>query len=168
MNFVHPTVTSGQYFAFFNSTTNPGTYGLGLYNANGILAAVVHNTGTLQAIGPNALFYVGSGFFGTVISTSQGFSYGSSQSFTNMNTNITSSLLSSYTWASTVPLADGQVASTQNNLVSTQVSNTPTIVNTSTSLISSSSNSVNQSLQQTTTAVTQYNSSVSNGVQSIL
>ena len=36
MNFQHPTVSSGQYFAFFNSTTNPGTYGLGLYNADGV------------------------------------------------------------------------------------------------------------------------------------
>lgn len=111
MNFQHPTVSSGQYFAFFNSTTNPGTYGLGLYNANGTLAQVVHNTGTLQAIGPDALFYIGSGFFGTVITTSAGYAYGSSGSFTNMDTSVSSSDASSYTWASTTPLGAGQTAS---------------------------------------------------------
>ena len=111
MNFTHPTVTSGQYFAFFPSTTNPGTYGLGLYNSNGTLAQVVHNTGTLQAIGPDALFYIGSGFFGTVITTSAGYSYGSSASFSNMDTSVSTSDMTSYTWASTTPLSAGQTAS---------------------------------------------------------
>ena len=111
MNFQQPTVSSGQYFSFFNSTTNPGTYGLGLYNSNGTLAQVVHNTGTLQAIGPDALFYVGSGFFGTVITTSAGYSYGQSGTFTNMDTSVTTTDASSYTWASTTPLGAGQTAS---------------------------------------------------------
>ena len=111
MNFQHPTVGSGQYFAFFNSTTNPGTYGLGLYNADGTQAQVVHDTGTLQAIGPDALFYIGSGFFGTVITTSAGYAYGSNGSFTSMDTSVTSTDASSYTWASTVPLSAGQTAS---------------------------------------------------------
>ncbi len=111
MNFTHPTVSSGQYFQFFNSTTNPGTYGLGLYNSDGTLAQVVHNTGTLQAIGPDALFYIGSGFFGTVITTSAGYSYGDNASFTNMDTSVSGTDTSSYTWASTTPLAAGQTAS---------------------------------------------------------
>lgn len=110
MNFSHPTLGAGQYFAFFASTTNPGTYGLGIYNSNGTLATVVHNTGDLQAIGPNALFYVGSGFFGTVITTGAGYAQGSSASFTNMNTSPQASDITSYTWASTTPLAAGQTA----------------------------------------------------------
>ena len=109
--FNQPTVTAGQYFQFFASTTNPGTYGLGLYNADGTLAQVVHNTGTLSAIGPDALFYLGSGFFGTVITTSAGYAYGSSASFTNMDTSVSAGDASSYTWASTTPLAAGQTAS---------------------------------------------------------
>lgn len=124
MNFQHPTVGNGQYFAFFNSTTNPGTYGLGLYNADNTLAQVVHDTGTLQAIGPDALFYVGSGFFGTVITTSAGYSYGQSASFTNMDTSVTSTEASSYTWASTTPLGAGQTAGG---------GGTPTVTGTSTS-----------------------------------
>lgn len=119
-NFSHPTVNSGDYFAFFPSTTNPGTYGLGLYNSSGTLIQTVHNTGTLQAIGPDAIFYIGSGFFGTVITTSAGYAYGSSASFTNMDTSVTSGEASSYTWASTTPLAAGQSAG----------SGSPTIVST--------------------------------------
>ena len=110
MNFTHPNVSSGQYFAFFPSTTNPGTYGLGLYNSDGTLAQTLHNTGTLSAIGPDALFYLGSGFFGTVITTSAGYSYGQSASFTNMDTSVSASDMTSYTWASTTPLAAGQTA----------------------------------------------------------
>ena len=109
-NFTHPTVAAGDYFQFFNSTTNPGTYGLGLYTSAGALKQVVHDTGTLQAIGPGALFYIGSGFFGTVISTGAGYAYGQSGSFTNMNTSPTSSDFTGYTWASTTPLAAGQTA----------------------------------------------------------
>lgn len=110
-NFSHPTLSSGDYFAFFPSTTNPGTYALGLYNSSGTLIQTVHNTGTLQAIGPDAIFYIGSGFFGTVITTSAGYAYGSSASFTGMDTSVSSSDTSSYTWASTTPLTAGQTAS---------------------------------------------------------
>lgn len=109
-NFQTVTVSSGQYFQFFASTTNSGTYGLGLYNSNGTLAKVVHDTGDITALGNGAIFYIGSGFFGNVISTSQGYSYGSSASFTNMDTSVSSTDLSSYNWASTTPLASGQTA----------------------------------------------------------
>ncbi len=109
-NFQTVTVTSGQYFQFFPSTTNPGTYGLGLYNSNGTLAKVVHDYGDITALGNGAIFYIGSGFFGNVISTAQGYSYGASATFTNMDTSVSSSDLSSYTWASTTPLASGQTA----------------------------------------------------------
>jgi hypothetical protein len=111
MNFQHPTVAAGDYFAFFPSTTNPGTYGMGLYNSSGTLLQVVHDTGTLQAIGPDAIFYVGSGFFGTVITTSAGYAYGASGTFTNMDTSVSGTDASSYTWASTTPLGAGQTAS---------------------------------------------------------
>lgn len=109
-NFQTVTVSSGQYFQFFASTTNPGSYGLGLYNSNGSLAKVVHDYGDITALGNGAIFYIGSGFFGNVISTAQGYSYGASATFTNMDTDVTSSDLSGYTWASTTPLASGQTA----------------------------------------------------------
>lgn len=132
MNFSHPTLASGQYFAFFDSTTNPGTYGMGVYNADGTLAQVTHNTGTLQAIGPDALFYIGSGFFGTVITTSAGYANGASASFTNMDTSVSAGDATGYTWASTTPLAAGETAGS--------TPSAPTLVSTAatTSLVSSS------------------------------
>ncbi len=107
-NFQHFTVSAGQYFKFIDNGN--GTYGLGLYNSDGTLAKTVHSTGTISALGNDAIFYLGSGFFGNVISTSQGYAYGNSATFTAMDTSVNSTDLSSYTWASTTPLADGQTA----------------------------------------------------------
>lgn len=109
-NFQTVTATTGQYFKFFASTTNPGKYGLGLYNSNDTLARVVHDHGDITALGSGAIFYIGSGFFGNVISTAQGYNYGASASFTNMDTDVTSSDMNNYTWSSTTPLAAGQTA----------------------------------------------------------
>ncbi len=109
-NFQTVTVTAGQYFQFFASTTNPGKYGLKLMNSNGTQHSIVHDYGDITALGSGAIFYIGSGFFGNVITTSQGYNYGASATFTNMDTSVTSSDLNSYTFASTTPLAAGQTA----------------------------------------------------------
>ena len=109
-NFQPVTVTAGQYFEFFPSTTNPGKYGLKLMNSNGTQHSIVHDHGDITALGNGAIFYIGSGFFGNVISTAQGYTYGDSATFTNMDTSVDSNDLNNYTWASTTPLADGQTA----------------------------------------------------------
>lgn len=117
--FTTVTTTAGQYFKFIDNGN--GTYGLGLYNSDNSLNRVVHNTGTITALGGDAIFYIGSGFFGNVITPSAGYSYGDSASFTNMNTSVSSSDLSGYSWASTTPLSSGQTAGS---------SSTPTVVST--------------------------------------
>ena len=109
-NFQTVTTTAGQYFQFFNSTTNPGTYGLKLMNSNGTQHSIVHDTGDITALGSGAIFYIGSGFFGNVITTAQGYNYGASATFTNMDTSVTSSDLNNYTFASSTPLSAGQTA----------------------------------------------------------
>jgi hypothetical protein len=109
-NFNTVTATTGQYFQFFNSTTNPGQHGLKLMNSNGTQARIIHDYGDITALGNGAIFYIGSGFFGNVISTAQGYNYGASASFTNMDTDVTSSDLNNYTYASSTPLAAGQTA----------------------------------------------------------
>jgi hypothetical protein len=109
-NFQTVTVSAGQYFQFFASTTNPGTYGLKLMNSNGTQHSIVHDTGDITALGNGAIFYIGSGFFGNVITTAQGYNYGASASFTNMDTSVTSSDLNNYTYASSTPLSAGQTA----------------------------------------------------------
>lgn len=100
--------TTGQYFKFIDNGN--GTHGLGLYNSDGTLARTIHNTGQITALGGGAIFYIGSGFFGNVITPSQGYSYGDSASFTNMDTSVSAGDLTGYTWASTTPLASGQSA----------------------------------------------------------
>lgn len=109
-NFQTVTVSAGQYFQFFPSTTNPGKYGLKLMNSNGTQHSIVHDHGDITALGNGAIFYIGSGFFGNVITTAQGYSYGASASFTNMDTSVSSSDLNNYTYASSTPLASGQTA----------------------------------------------------------
>jgi hypothetical protein len=109
-NFQTVTVTTGQYFQFFPSTTNPGKYGLKLMNSNGTQHSIVHDHGDITALGNGAIFYIGSGFFGNVITTAQGYNYGASATFTNMDTSVTSSDLNNYTYASTTPLTAGQTA----------------------------------------------------------
>jgi hypothetical protein len=104
------TTTAGQYFQFFNSTTNPGTYGLKLMNSNGTQHSIVHDSGDITALGSGAIFYIGSGFFGNVITTAQGYNYGDSATFTDMDTDVTSSDLNNYTYASSTPLAAGETA----------------------------------------------------------
>lgn len=109
-NFQTVTTTAGQYFQFFASTTNPGTYGLKLMNADGTFNRVVHDYGDITALGSGAIFYIGSGFFGNVITTTTGYNYGASGTFTNMDTSVSSTDLSNYTFASSTPLAAGQTA----------------------------------------------------------
>lgn len=101
--------TNNRYFAFFNSTTHPGEYGLGVYNSDGTLYQELHPNGTITAIGTDAIFYLGSGFYGTVIPTTQGYAFGDSATFTGMNTSPTQSDLDNYA-AGTTPLAAGQSA----------------------------------------------------------
>ena len=128
------TTTSGQYFQFFASTTNPGTYGMKLMNANGTFNRVIHDYGTITAIGNDAIFYLGTGWLGNVITTSAGYSYGQSDTFTNMDTSVSSSDLTSYTYASTTPLAAGQTAGSTSSTptyvaITSAVSVTPTSTN---------------------------------------
>lgn len=104
------TATAGQYFEFFDSTVQPGTHGLRLMNSDGSLSRIVHDYGNITALGEGAIFYLGSGFFGNVITTAEGFAYGSSASFENMDTDVNSADLTNYTFASTEPLAAGQTA----------------------------------------------------------
>ena len=113
----HPVLSSGQYYGFFPSTTNPGLYGLAVYNSNGTLAYKVHDYGTISKLGPTGLFYQGentdpnaAGGWGTVITTATGYSYGSSTTLSLTSGIPTSSDLTSYTPPSSTPLAAGQTA----------------------------------------------------------
>lgn len=110
MQWTQPQLTSGQYYKFFNSATVPGTYGLAVYNADGSLAFVMHDTGDFYKLGADAIFYVGGGFFGTVITTTTGYNYGDSAVLDVGLGTPTSQDFANYTPPSSTVLAAGQTA----------------------------------------------------------
>ncbi len=102
--------SNGRYIAFFNSTTNPGTYGMAVYNSDGTVYKIINNTGSFHSLSDGAIFYNGNGMWGTLITTKQGYSIGQSGSFTIQQLNPTSTQLQNYTPQSSTPLAAGQTA----------------------------------------------------------
>lgn len=104
-------LTAGQSYGFFASTTVPGTYGLAIYDSNNQVVRIMHQTGSFSAMGPDFLFYVGSGFYGTLISTTQGFALGGSATFPGVVLAPSASDIANFAWPSLVCLGDGETAS---------------------------------------------------------
>ena len=101
---------SGRYIGFFASTTNPGTYGMAVFNADGTKYKILNNTGSFRALANGAIFYNGNGSWGTLITTGQGYNLGSSATFTVTTSYPTNAQLQAYTPPSSTPLAAGQTA----------------------------------------------------------
>jgi hypothetical protein len=123
--FSHPTLTSGQYYGFINSPTVPGTYGMAVFNSDGTQAYVIHNTGDLYKMSNDGIFFVGGGFFGTVITPSTGYSYGSSATLNVGTGTPDAAAIAAYTPPSAGVLTAGQTASPSNS----GGGNTPTVYN---------------------------------------
>ena len=121
---------AGDYIAFFHSTTNPGTYGLGVYDTNNNLVRILDNTGVFTALADGAIFYNGNGSWGTLFTTKQGYSINGSGTFTVQVSNPTNSYMASYNPPNTQPLAAGQTASSSPTVTGTSNS---TIITTTTS-----------------------------------
>ena len=102
--------SNGRYIGFFNSTTNPGTYGMAVFNSNGSTYKIINNTGSFRALANGAIFYNGNGMWGTLITTGQGYSNGQSGNWAVTQDNPTNSQLQAYTPPSSTPLAAGQTA----------------------------------------------------------
>ena len=102
--------SNGRYIGFFNSTTNPGTYGMAVFNSDGTTYKIINNTGTFTALANGAIFYNGNGMWGTLITTGQGYTNGQSGSWTITQSNPTNAQLQAYTPPSSTPLAAGQTA----------------------------------------------------------
>lgn len=106
---------NGRYIGFFNSTTNPGTYGMAVFNSDGTTYKIINNTGSFRALANGAIFYNGNGMWGTLITTGQGYNYGQSGNWAvtqdcNTNPSSCTTALSTYTPPSSTPLAAGQTA----------------------------------------------------------
>lgn len=103
---------AGRYIGFFNSTTNPGTYGMAVFNPDGTKYKILNNTGTFVALADGAIFYNGNGMWGTLITTGAGYTMGSSGNWTITQSYPTNTQLQSYTPPSSTPLSAGQTAQT--------------------------------------------------------
>ena len=88
--------SNGRYIAFFNSTTNPGTYGMAVYNSDGSVYKIVNNTGSFRTLADGAIFYNGNGMWGTLITTEAGYTLGSSGSWATTTEYPTSADLAAY------------------------------------------------------------------------
>ena len=102
--------SNGRYIGFFNSTTNPGTYGMAVFNSDGTKYKIINNTGSFAALANGAIFYNGNGAWGTLITTGQGYTNGQSGSWAVTQENPNNSQLQAYTPPSSAPLAAGQTA----------------------------------------------------------
>lgn len=102
--------SNGRYIGFFNSTTNPGTYGMAVFNSDGTKYKIINNTGSFRALADGAIFYNGNGMWGTLITTGAGYNLGSSGQFTITQEYPTNTQLQAYTPPSSTPLAAGQTA----------------------------------------------------------
>jgi hypothetical protein len=124
LDFEQPELESGDYFQFFDSTNTPETYGLKLFNSDDSLQQVMHETGEFSAIGSDFIFYQGSGFFGTVITTTEGFAYGSSASLAVTQQNPTNEQVASTVNCSSTPIE--QVGTTTTSTTTTVPETTTT------------------------------------------
>lgn len=109
-NYADINSVSGRYIGFFNSTTNPGTYGMAVFNPDGTKYKTLNNTGSFVALADGAIFYNGNGMWGTLVTTGAGYSMGSSGNWTITQSYPSSTQLQSYTPPSSTPLTAGQTA----------------------------------------------------------
>lgn len=101
---------AGRYIGFFNSTTNPGTYGMAVFNPDGTKYKILNNTGSFRALADGAIFYNGNGMWGTLFTTKSGYSLGQSANFTITQNYPTNTQLQAYVPPSSTPLLAGQTA----------------------------------------------------------
>jgi hypothetical protein len=83
---------------------------MAVFNADGSQAYVIHNTGDLYKMTNQGIFFVGGGFFGTVITPSTGYNYGDSASLNVGLGTPDATAIAAYTPPSTTVLAAGETA----------------------------------------------------------
>lgn len=102
------TLQAGQYYRFIDSVTVPGTFGMAVFDSNDTQVYVVHDTGVFRFASAESIFYLGDGFWGTLITTATGYNLGDAASFPNGIENPTNPEVIAFVPANSVPLAPGQ------------------------------------------------------------
>lgn len=64
---------TGHYLKFVDSTATPGTLALERFDVANTSQGLLSTTGTFRAYGDDFIFYLGGGFYGTVITTGDGY-----------------------------------------------------------------------------------------------
>ena len=59
--------SDGDYVKFVDSVSAPGTLALERFNSSDVSQGLLDATGTFRAYGDDFIFYLGGGFYGTVI-----------------------------------------------------------------------------------------------------
>jgi hypothetical protein len=99
---------TGYYLKFVDSTAAPGTLAFERFNSSDVSQGLLSTTGTFRAYGDDFIFYLGGGFYGTVITTGDGYAYGSSASLPITAENPTTADILAYTNCIATPLAAGE------------------------------------------------------------
>lgn len=98
-------IAATDTFAFYR---NGAEVGFRQLDADSATKNTLHLQGTFRAIGEDFIFYLGDGFWGTVITTGAGFAYGSSASLAVDKENPTIDEVLTYTSCLATPLAAGE------------------------------------------------------------
>lgn len=99
---------SSDYFRFANSTNGSDpSLSFTQYSSADSVKRTLHTWGNFRAIGEDFIFYTGTGFYGTVITTGEGFNYGQSASLAITAENPPLESVLAYSSCSPTPLAAG-------------------------------------------------------------
>ena len=100
-------IAADDYFSFVDATSPNSGLAFHQFAADGTLKRVVHAFGSFPAIGEDFIFYTGSNFNGTLITTGLGYAYGSSASLRVTTDNPALSEVLAYASCASTPLAIG-------------------------------------------------------------
>jgi len=103
--FVQPSIAETDTFEFF---ANEAAVGFRQRDADGQILNTLHLDGSFRAIGPDFIFYTGNDFFGTLITSGQGFADGSSATLAVTAQNVAKDVALQYSSCADVPLVAGQ------------------------------------------------------------
>lgn len=100
--------TTGYYLKFVDSVSNPGGLALERFNDQGVSQGLLSSEGSFRAYGEDFIFFLGGGFYGTVITTGAGYAYGSSAALAVTAENPSIETITSYTNCLATPLDAGE------------------------------------------------------------
>ena len=99
--------SDGDYVKFVDSVSDPGTLALERFNSSDVSQGLLDATGTFRAIGDDFIFYLGGGFYGTVITTGAGFDYGDAATLAVTEENPSNATALAYTNCIATPISVG-------------------------------------------------------------